>query len=1495
MSDFPTLPPPLTNIKEETPSASVSRRASVSHLDSISAPTTTATPAARNYEHQVGPPVAGKPKTRPRGNSSVSRVDIEFFDPSGVQALRRTMTEDRPRLSSDSSEATLDVKDGQPFDFEKTLKRIIRKREEADIKPRTLGVVFRDLKVVGKAASDSFQPTLGSLFNPLVILQQIQKARHPTLRNILSGFEGVIKPGEMLLVLGSPGSGCSTLLKTLANQTDEYHSVEGARHYDSITPTEIAKHFRGDVQYCPEDDIHFPTLSVQQTIEFAAKSRTPLRRVSETRKEFADSVTTILTTIFGLRHTLTTPVGDNAIRGVSGGEKKRVSIAEALASRSLVGSWDNSTRGLDASTALEFVRALRIGTDTFDTTTIVSIYQAGESLYEYFDKVCVIYEGRMAYYGPANEAKKYFLDMGYEPANRQTTADFIVAVTDPKARKLRAGFTNQPRTAAEFAEYFLKSSQGQANKTEIREYLDNQVGKAEKKDAYMQSAYAEFAKRSHKSSPYLLNITQQVIMVMRRRVQIIMGNPLATGLNLFSFVFQGIIVGSVYLNSADATSAYFSRGGVLFFALLFSALATMAEIPSLYAQRPIVLKHQKAALYHPFVEALALTLVDIPISMVTSIVFSIIIYFMVGLQRTASQFFIFLLFIFTMTIAMKGWFRGIAAAFQSEATAQSFAGISVLALVIYTGYAIPKPTMIGALRWISYINPMRYGFEAIMTNEFSTLNGQCSVLIPHGPGYEDISLDNQVCATVGAIPGESTVNGSRYVLLSFEFKHSNLWMNFGIIIAFLAGFIGAYLLFTEFNTSSAADRSTVLFRRGAVVKPKSEDANDEEKIEAVNEKPTATPTSPKSPEAVDTDGVVRHTDVFSWRNINYVVPIPGKEDRLLLSNVSGYVAPGKLTALMGESGAGKTTLLNVLAMRTDTGVVTGDRFVNGHGLPADFQSQSAYCQQMDTHTPLQTVREALLFSAKLRQPASVPLAEKEAYVDKCLAMCGLEEYAEASVGSLSIEHRKRTTIGVELAAKPKLLLFLDEPTSGLDSQSAWAIMEFLRNLADNGQAILCTIHQPSAELFQVFDRIVLLKKGGKTVYIGNIGNSATTLIKYFEKNGARTCLPHENPAEYMLDVIGAGATASSQQDWYDIWKNSPEAGNLQNEIEAIHAEGRSRPAVATEIHNEFATPWVYQVQELFKRNASSFWRDPNYLMAKLILNAIGGLFIGFTFWQSKDSQQGTQNKLFSIFMATILSVPLANQLQVPFINTRKIYEIRERPSRIYSWTALITSQIMIEVPWNICGSIILFFTWYWTVGFESSRAGYTFLMLAVAFPLYFTTFGQAVASMAPSAEIAALLFSFLFSFVITFNGVVQPFNQLGWWKWMYHLSPFTYLIEGLLGQAIGHQDINCSPIEFVRVDPPSGQTCGAFMAPYISAAGGYLANPDATSACEFCSMRTTDQFLGTAFNIFYKNHWRDFGIFIAFSLFNISLIYVLTYLFRIHKGSLLPSFRRKKN
>jgi len=349
--------------------------------------------------------------------------------------------------------------------------------------------------------------------------------------------------------------------------------------------------------------------------------------------------------------------------------------------------------------------------------------------------------------------------------------------------------------------------------------------------------------------------------------------------------------------------------------------------------------------------------------------------------------------------------------------------------------------------------------------------------------------------------------------------------------------------------------------------------------------------------------------------------------------------------------------------------------------------------------------------------------------------------------------------------------------------------------------------------------------------------------------------------------------------------SSPEASELDFEIERIHMQGRACPLLesGSGIHPEFTTSWMNQFSVLTKRGFESYWRNPTYILGKLVLNIAAGLLNALMFFHTENTLLGTQNKLFSIFIATGLAVPLVQQLQSTFIATRTVYEVRERPSRMYSLTALLTSQLLIEIPWNILSSSLFFLCWYWTVGYEASHAGLTYLLYAVVFPLYYTTFGQAIASMAPSAMIASSLSTALFSFVILFNGVLQPFARLGWWRWMYRVSPFTYLIDGLLSQAIGRQPINCSSTELVTVQPPSGMTCGAYMGPYMSYAGGYLTNPDATLACRFCPFATTDQVMMLSYNIEYGRHWRNLCIMLGGVMFNIFAIFALTYLFRIRR------------
>ena len=290
------------------------------------------------------------------------------------------------------------------------------------------------------------------------------------------------------------------------------------------------------------------------------------------------------------------------------------------------------------------------------------------------------------------------------------------------------------------------------------------------------------------------------------------------------------------------------------------------------------------------------------------------------------------------------------------------------------------------------------------------------------------------------------------------------------------------------------------------------------------------------------------------------------------------------------------------------------------------------------------------------------------------------------------------TIGVELAAKPALLLFLDEPTSGLDSQTSWSILDLLEKLTKHGQAILCTIHQPSAMLFQRFDRLLLLAAGGKTVYFGDIGKNASVLSDYFQKNGAEACPQGANPAEWMLAVIGAAPGSHTDIDWFQTWRKSSEYTVVQEQLDKWKVE---RPQITQPSsdpkdksdYREFAAPFGVQFYEVQKRIFEQYWRTPSYIYSKLSLCALTGLFIGFSFYRAPNTQQGLQNQLFGIFMLLTLFSQLVQQIMPNFVLARSLYEARERSSKTYSWKAFMLSNTLVELPWALLSAVLLFFTW----------------------------------------------------------------------------------------------------------------------------------------------------------------------------------------------------------
>ncbi|KAJ5970839.1 CDR ABC transporter [Penicillium vulpinum] len=1424
--------------------------------------------------------------------STLGDTPMAYIDQEDVNTLTKIATQQSRRSTPGvtnnlavlaKQDPSLDPLSGK-FDLQKWLKAAFRDLSRGDGRPgHTSDVVFKQLNVYGSGAALQFQDTVTSTLTALARLPQIIRESRSPQRRILKDFNGILKSGELLLVLGRPGAGCSTLLKSM---TGELHGLnmdkESVIHYNGIPQTRMMKEFKGELVYNQEVDRHFPHLTVGQTLEFAAATRTPAHRFQDmSRAEYAKYLTQIIMAVFGLSHTYNTRVGDDFIRGVSGGERKRVSIAEMALAHAPIAAWDNSTRGLDSATALKFVQALRLSSDITGSCHAVAAYQASQSIYDVFDKVIVLYEGRQVFFGPASAARSYFENQGWDCPARQTTGDFLTSISNPDERKAKPGMENRvPRTPEEFETAWLNSPDYKRLLNEIAEYEgQNPVGNDVQALAEFQERKRDAqAKHTRPKSPYIISIPMQIKLNTIRAYQRLWNDAASTVSVIVTNIIMALIIGSVFYGTPDATVGFTSKCATLFFAVLLNALTAMSEINSLYSQRPIVEKHASFAFYHPFTEAIAGVVSDIPVKFALSVVFNIILYFLAGLKREPSNFFLYFLITFVITFVMSAIFRTLAAVTKTISQAMGLAGVMILILVVYTGFVLPVPSMHPWFEWIHYLNPIYYAFEILVANEFHGREFPCSSFVP---AYADLSGTAFSCDIAGSVPGSTTVNGDRYIELTYKYTYGHVWRNFGILMAFLVGFMCIYFVATELNSATTTTAEALVFRRGH--EPASfrqnKSGTDVENT-TLSEAQPATDTEDKGMGAIQAQ-----TDTFTWRDVSYDIEIKG-QPRRLLDHVSGWVKPGTLTALMGVSGAGKTTLLDVLAHRTSMGVITGDMFVNGRELDQSFQRKTGYVQQQDLHLDTATVRESLRFSAMLRQPASVSVQEKYDYVEEVIKMLKMEEFAEAIVGvpgeGLNVEQRKLLTIGVELAAKPKLLLFLDEPTR----QSSWAICSFLRKLAEHGQAILCTIHQPSAILFQQFDQLLFLARGGKTVYFGPIGENSRTMLDYFEANGARNCDDNENPAEYMLGIVNAGQNDKGQ-DWFDVWKESDESKEVQMELERIHNEKKNEPSGADDssnIHSEFAMPFWFQMIQVTHRVFQQYWRMPSYVLAKWGLGIASGLFIGFSFFDAKTSLQGMQTVIFSLFMICTIFSSLAQQIMPVFVSQRSLYEGRERPSKSYSWKAFLVANIVVEVPYMIIMGILTYACYFYAVvGIPSSATQGIVLLFCMVFFIYASTFTHMVIAGLPDEQTASAVVVLLFAMSLTFCGVMQPPSALpGFWIFMYRVSPFTYWIGGMAGAQLHNRKVICSASELSILNPPSGQTCGEYLMKYAQAAGGQLLDPEATSDCKYCPLKVADQYLATA-GIHYGDRWRNFGIMWAYILFNIFVATLMYYLVRVKR------------
>ncbi|KAK0726846.1 ABC-2 type transporter-domain-containing protein [Lasiosphaeria miniovina] len=1363
---------------------------------------------------------------------------------------------------------------------------------DGHLEPRTasgestkkVGVVFKNLSVKGVASGTSFvrslpEAVLGTfgpdLYRLLSNWFPVLRFGHQTaeLRTLINDFTGVVRHGEMMLVLGRPGSGCSTFLRVIANNRGSYAAVEGEVSYSGISAEEADKHYRGEVVYNGEDDQHMPTLTVGQTLKFSL--------LNKTKKHLRDDLGLIsdaLLRMFAIKHTENTLVGSAYVRGVSGGERKRVSIAETLATKSTVACWDNSTRGLDASTALDYARSLRIMTDVSDRTTITTLYQAGEGIYELMDKVLVIDEGRMLYQGPAKEARQYFEDLGFFAPTRQTTADFLTSICDPSIRQFREGYKDRcPKTAAEIEKAFRESPAYQKLLADVKDFEQHleKTGHADAK-TFQATVQEQKSRRVATRSNYTVSFWKQVLACTRREFWLLWGNKTELYTKYFIVISMGFVVSSLFYNTPETTAGAFLRGGVAFFSIIFLGWLQLAELMKAVSGRVIVARHKEYAFYRPSAVNLARALTDIPVLMAQVIIFGVIMYFMTNLALEPGKFFIYLLFIYVTTFCFTALYRMFAALSPTIDDAVRFSGVALNLLIIYTGYVVAKPVLLSQkiwFGWIFYINPAAYAFEAVLTNEFHGRIMQCAPeqLVPQGPG---ILPENQGCALPGSQPGRNSISGDDYLGVQYDYTRAHLWRNFGVVVAFSVLYLLVTVIATEMFSFVGSGAGALVFKKSKKSKKLIKVAGkpDEEKGASSGESSAGALSAQRTQDEV-LGSLAKSEKVFTWENVSYTVPTP-QGPKQLLNKINGYAKPGVMVALMGASGAGKTTLLNTLSQRQTVGVVSGDMLVDGKVLGNEFQRSTGFVEQMDLHDETATIREALEFSALLRQSRETPRHEKLEYVDKIIDLLELQDIQDAIIASLGVEQKKRLTIGVELAAKPSLLLFLDEPTSGLDSQSAFSIVRFLRKLCAAGQAVVCTIHQPSSDLIQEFDKILALNPGGNVFYFGPVGNNGSAVIDYFAERGVH-CPPGKNVAEFILETAAKGGRRpdGTRINWNREWRNSAQNKELVDEIQRIKAErGKLQDSAETIAgQHEFAAPVTAQITHLTKRMFIHQWRDPSYMYSRLFVSVIVGIFNGFTFWKLGNSVADMQNRMFTLFLIIMIPATVLNSVVPKFYINRALWEAREHPSRIYGWVAFCTAEILSEIPGSIVAGTVYWLLWYLPTGLptDAPAAGYVYLM-TLLFYLFQASWGQWITAWSPNFTVISNVLPFFLVIFSLFNGVVVPYNQFNvFWKyWLYYLNPSTYYIAGVLSATLISQPVVCADSEAAYFNPPSGQTCLDFAGAFVRQVGqGYLIDPNSTTNCGYCPYGSGNEYL-TALNVKPSDKWRNFGIFLAFCVSN---------------------------
>ncbi|KAF8657997.1 hypothetical protein HU200_059457 [Digitaria exilis] len=1286
-------------------------------------------------------------------------------------------------------------------DNERFLLKLKDRVERVGLDLPTIEVRFENLAAEAEVrVGSSGLPTLvNSITNKLeeaANAMGILPSRKRTM-TVLHDISGIIKPHRMTLLLGPPGSGKTTLLLALAGRLDKDLKVSGRVTYNGHGMKEFVP--ERTAAYISQHDLHIGEMTVKETLAFAARCQGVgarfdmlaelLRREKEAHiipdadidafmkasaieGEEVNVVTDYVLKILGLEICADTMVGDEMRRGISGGQRKRVTTGEMLVGPARALFMDEISTGLDSSTTFQIVKSIRQFIHILGGTAIISLLQPAPETYDLFDDIILLSDGQIVYQGPQEDVLEFFESVGFKCPERKGIADFLQEVSSRKDQKQYWARLDEPYqyvTVKQLSSSFQSFRIGRAIKSELSIPFDKSNSHPA---ALTTTRYGVSAKELLKA-----NIDREILLIKR--------NSFVYIFRAFQLILLSTITMTVFIRTKMHRDSVTDGGiyvGVLVIILIVIMFNGMSELALTVFRLPVFFKQRNLRFYPAWAYTIPSWILKVPISFIEVGGFVFMAYYVIGFDPNVGRFFKQYLLLLAANQMAASLFRLIGGAARNLIVANVLAMFVLLFILVLGGFLLSRDDVKKWWIWGYWISPLMYVQNAIVVNEFL------------GHSWHKIVNNSISNETLGV-----------QILKSHGFfsEAKWYWIGLGAMLGFTLLFNSLFTLALKFlepyGKSHPSISEEILNEKDANLNGKV--LSGSLLVSGSSTHQAAVSTSPISPM---TRGMVLSFVPLSltFDDIRYFVDMPQEmkvqgitEDRLeLLKGVSGSFRPGVLTALMGVSGAGKTTLMDVLAGRKTGGYIEGNIRIAGFPKKQEtFARVSGYCEQNDIHSPHVTVYESLLFSAWLRLPVDVDPDKRKMFIEEVMNLVELKSIRDALVGlpgvdGLSTEQRKRLTIGVELVANPSII-FMDEPTSGLDARAAAIVMRAVRNTVDTGRTVVCTIHQPSIDIFEAFDELFLMKRGGEEIYVGPLGHHSSELIKYFEGiQGISKIRDGYNPATWMLEVTTISQEQALGVDFSDIYKKS----ELYMKNKALIEELNKPLPGSSDLHfpSTYSLPFLRQCMACLWKQNLSYWRNPSYNAVRFLFTIVIALLFGTIYWDlggKIEKPQDLSNAMGSMYGASLFIGTLNSASVQPVVAVERTVFYRERAAGMYSAFPYAFGQVVIELPYGLVQASIYGIIVYAMIGFEWSAAKFFWYLFFMYFTLlYYTFYGMMAVGLSPNYQIAAIASSMFYSLWNIFSGLYVPRQNVPiWWRWYCWICPTAWTLYGLIVSQFG--------------------------------------------------------------------------------------------------------------